>query len=83
VSSSTLTKLFQENANQISKHSERSSEQSDDSKEPQRRAILLPSCCTAVLDKITERTMMIEGKEIVIREYPATSIEELDCSYPR
>jgi predicted transcriptional regulator len=29
-----------------------------------------------VLDKITERTMMIEGKEIVIREYPATSIEE-------
>jgi len=43
VSSSTLYKLFQENANQISKHSERSSEQLDDSKEPQKKAILLPS----------------------------------------
>ncbi|MGZ5539848.1 MAG: helix-turn-helix domain-containing protein, partial [Halobacteriota archaeon] len=29
-----------------------------------------------VLDKITERSMVIEGKEILIREYPATSIEE-------
>jgi len=72
-----FTKLFQENANQISKHSERSSEQLDDSKEPQKKGDLIAVVAARpVLDKITERFMMIEGKEIVIREYPATSIEE-------
>ncbi len=29
-----------------------------------------------VLDKITERSMVIEGRNITIREYPATSIED-------
>jgi predicted transcriptional regulator len=29
-----------------------------------------------VLDKITERSMVIEGRNITIREYPATSVED-------